>query len=654
MRAIIIPLIIGTVCLGADFVKLERLNLNKARQGWGAPQLGRSVIGRPLRVGGEEFKSGVGTHASGVILVELNGECERFRAKVGVDDETDGKGSVRFKLVADGRRVFQTDVVCGGDKPVTVDVDLQGVERLALVVSDAGDGMAYDHADWCEAEFITGPGLIEVRDLPREEREILTPSPPGEPRINGPRLYGVRPGSPLLFKIPATGERPMEFAVRGLPEDLVVDTDTGIITGCIESDEHKTYKVELIAENRLGRDSREFSIVVGDRIALTPPMGWNSWYVHEHRVTDEVMRAAADAMVNSGLADHGFQYVSIDDCWMNAEAHSDPSRVGPLRDENGDILPNSNFPDMKAMTEYIHSKGLKAGIYTSPGSRTCAGFCGSYGHEAQDAKRFADWGFDLLKYDWCSYTRIAKDNSREELKKPYALMGRILRKQDRDILLNICQYGMGKVWEWGAEVGGNSWRTTGDLGWSFEDIPQAMFRIGFGQNGLEKWAGPGHWNDPDYLLLGYISNWRGGTAMTPLSPNEQYTHVTLWCLLSAPLFLSGDITRLDPFTLGLLTNDEVLAVNQDPLGRQARRVSKDGDLEVWAKEMEDGSRAVGLFNRGPVAEYVTVHWPDIGINGVRRVRDLWRCEDIGEFEGKFEAVLPRHGTKLIRVFDEKK
>ena len=235
---------------------------------------------------------------------------------------------------------------------------------------------------------------------------------------------------------------------------------------------------------------------------------------------------------------------------------------------------------------------------------TCGGYVGCYQHEAQDARQFAKWGFDFLKYDWCSYGQVAGGDKLPQLKKPYELMCAELKKLDRDIVLNLCQYGMGDVWEWGAASGGNSWRTAGDLGGSFEGIPAALFRDVFGlygRNELQKFNGPGGWNDPDYLLLGYLSNWKGGTAPTPLSPNEQYSHVSLWCLLAAPLIFSGDITRLDEFTLSLLCNDEVIEVDQDPLGKAALRVAKDGDLEVWAKDMEDGSKAVGLFNRGEFA-----------------------------------------------------
>jgi len=382
-------------------------------------------------------------------------------------------------------------------------------------------------------------------------------------------------------------------------------------------------------------------------------MGWNSWYVWENHVTDAIMRAAADAMVSSGLADHGYMYVNIDDCWSVKPGSADPTLQGEPRDQSGKINSNPRFPDMRALTDHIHAKGLKAGIYTSPGPLTCADHVAAWQHEEADIERFVEWGFDFLKYDWCSYDRIAKDRSREELEKPYLLISQILRRQPRDIVLNLCQYGMGSVWEWGKEAGGNSWRTAGDLGGSFEKIGLALFRDGFdlyAEKGLHRFGGPGGWNDPDYILIGYLSNWKGQTVPTPLTPNEQYSHISLWSLLAAPLIFSGDVTRLDPFTLSLLTNDEVIEVDQDPLGQPGRRMTKKGDLEVWARPLEDGSLAVGLFNRGEGLKAVTATWEDLGITGPHEARDIWRQRDVGIFDGQFDALVARHGVVLVRLW----
>ena len=479
---------------------------------------------------------------------------------------------------------------------------------------------------------------------------IFTPKSGPSPKINGAKVFGVRPGSPFFFTIPASGEKPMKFEVINLPSGLICDEKTGQIHGTIEKPGE--YLTTLRASNGIGKAERSFRIVCGGKLALTPYMGWNSWYVWENHVTDKIIRNAADAMVSSGMIDHGYTYVNIDDCWSVKPSSKDSTLLGEPRDKNGMINSNKRFPDMKSLTDYIHSKGLKAGIYTSPGPFTCAGHVGAYKYEEKDVSRYVEWGFDFLKYDWCSYGNISRKDTLPDLQKPYKLISAILKKQKRDIILNLCQYGMCDVWRWGKEVGGNSWRTADDLGGSFEGIGTALFRDGFDvyiRDSLQLYAGPGAWNDPDYLLLGYLSNWKGETVPTPLTPDEQYTQVSLWCLVAAPLIFSGDITRLDDFTLNLLTNDEIIEVDQDPLGKPGYRVVKQGDSEVWMKPMEDGSIAVGLFNRGATESKVTATWSDLHISGKQSIRDSWRQKDLGIFDHKFSAEVQRHGVVMIRV-----
>jgi alpha-galactosidase len=286
---------------------------------------------------------------------------------------------------------------------------------------------------------------------------------------------------------------------------------------------------------------------------------------------------------------------------------------------------------------------LKIGLYSSPGRQTCAGYAACYGHEEQDARTFAAWGFDYLKYDWCSYDKIAKDHTLPELKKPYVVMRRALDGAPRDIVYSLCQYGMGDVWKWGEEVGGNCWRTTGDI----TDSWQSVEEIGFSQAGHEIFAGPGHWNDPDMLVVGKVG-WGPELHPTSLSADEQYTHISLWSLLASPLLIGCDMTQLDPFTLNLLTNDEVLDINQDPLGKQARRVASQGECEIWSKKLEDGSCAVGLFNRGDDAARVTAAWSELGLPGFQLVRDVWRQQDLGQFPEAYQADVPSHGVVLVR------
>ncbi len=642
MGVLLAGMVFSAQAVATETVLLGSLDVSKVKQGWGEPQADKSVDGNQLSIGEKKFEHGLGTHAASSLLINLKGGAERFTAYVGVDDEVgDSLGSVEFRVLADDRELWKSEVMKAGQAPEKVDVNLKRFKTLLLLVHDAGDGINYDHADWADAkiEYIGQPP--EAVDQPVDNPLILTPKTPATPRINGAEIFGVRPGSPFMYAVAATGQRPMTFAADGLPEGLKLDPQTGRITGVLQK--RGEYLVILHAENALGRAQRKFKIVCGDAIALTPPMGWNSWNCFANAVDDAKVRSAADAMVKSGLIDHGWTYINIDDCWEIKPGSNDPMLQGKPRDENGMINPNKKFPDMKALCDYIHGKGLKAGIYSSPGPLTCAGFTGSYKYEEKDAERYAQWGFDYLKYDWCSYDQVSGGRSLPALKKPYQVMHGALDKVHRDIDFSLCQYGWGKVWEWGAEVGGNSWRTTGDI----VDSWSSMSNIGFSQAGHEQYAGPGHWNDPDMLVVGLVG-W-GNLHPTGLTPNEQYTHISLWCLLCSPLLIGCDMAQLDEFTLNLLTNDEVLEVSQDPLGKQARRVTQADNLEVWAKAMEDGSMAVGLFNRGDAEKEVAVKWSDLGFSGKQIVRDLWRQKDLGEFDNRFSASVARHGVVLIRV-----
>ena len=481
---------------------------------------------------------------------------------------------------------------------------------------------------------------------------ILTPKPAPRPKINGPEVYGARPGHPFLYRIPCTGERPIRFSAAGLPKELQLDAATGIISGASPT-KRGEYRVTLSAANARGKASKPFRIVVGDTLALTPPMGWNDWYTHYDRITDRLMRQAADAMLASGMADFGYQYVNIDDCWMVKPGSPVAELGGDPRAPDGSIRPNGRFPDMKALAASIHAKGLKAGLYTSPGPLTCARFEGSYQHEEPDAHTFAEWGFDFLKYDLCSYRGIDNRNTVEADRKPYELMGSILGKLNRDIVFNLCQYGRGDVWKWGGEVGGNCWRTTGDLGLEKSTRLPGFYSVGFKNAAAWEYAAPGKWNDPDYILIGTVGNAHEINAppvKTALTAEEQYSYMSMWALMASPLFYSGDMGTLDDFTLNVLCNAEVIDVDQDALGKQARIVRRTEDEFILAKPMADGSLAVGLFNLADAAREVSVTWQDLGIQGRRRVRDVWRQEDTPTVAGEYKAVLPRHGVALLRLF----
>ncbi len=483
--------------------------------------------------------------------------------------------------------------------------------------------------------------------------EILTPKPPAEPRINGPKIFGVRPGSPFLFTVPATGQRPVSFAAKGLPAGLKLDAATGRITGTLK--ERGTHEVVLSAKNSRGTTERPFRINVGDTIALTPPMGWNSWNCWGGQIDQKKTLAAAKAIVRHGLDQHGWTYVNIDDAWQG-------KRGGP----HHAIQPDpKRFPDMKGLCDEIHGMGLKVGIYSTPWVTTYARriggssenengewthpgngpktvnkkilpwAIGKYSFAKNDAKQWAEWGIDYLKYDW---NPIEVPETAE--------MDRALRESGRDVVLSLSNSTPFKsIGELGKIA--NCWRTTGDI----KDTWESMWKKGFTQDKWAPFQQPGHYNDPDMLVVGHVG-W-GKPHPTNLTPDEQYTHISIWCLLSAPLLLGCDLEKLDDFTLGLLTNDEVIAVNQDLLCKQAVKVAGSGKRMVFAKPLEDGSRAVGLFNLGDQEETVEVKWSDLGIHGTQTVRDLWRQKDLGKFADGYSAPVASHGVVLVRVMPSK-
>jgi alpha-galactosidase len=501
------------------------------------------------------------------------------------------------------------------------------------------------------AVLIVLSAVAHSNAIGQQAPEIRTPKPPDAPRIHGPKIYGVRPNHPFLYRIPSTGIRPIRFSATHLPASLQLDPRTGIITGEApgQSGDHT---VELQAESPYGKDRRLFKIVVGATIGLTPQMGWNDWYTFYDHVTAEDIRKAADAMIASGMADFGYQYVDIDDAWARKPGSADPALSGPARDPQDNILPSARFPNMPDLVSHIHSLGLKAGIYSSPGPFTCAHFEGSYEHEAADARRFAQWGFDLLKYDWCSYGQIAKDKTLASSQAPYRKMGAIIAGLDRDVVLNMCQYGMGDVWQWGRQVGGNSWRTTGDLGLAKGTSLPGFYSIGFANAEHNQYAGPGGWNDPDYILIGTVGDARhqdSGARHTQLTPEEQYSYMSMWSLMASPLFYSGDMTKLDPFTRNVLSNAEVIDIDQDPLGKQAGIVRKTSAEFILAKPLEDGSLAVGLFNLTTAPRAIRVNWGDLGISGQRKIRDVWRQHDRGSFAAAYSTTVPAHGVDLVRL-----
>lgn len=481
--------------------------------------------------------------------------------------------------------------------------------------------------------------------------KILTPPPPATPRINGPSVFGVRPESPFQYLIPASGDRPMSYGVDGLPDGLSIDANTGIIRGALR--EPGEYVVTLRAKNAAGVAEKTFRIRAGDSIALTPPMGWNSWNCWGASVSAEKVVRSAKALVDSGLAQHGWTYINIDDGWQGA-------RTG----ENLALQGNEKFPDMKAMCDQVHGLGLKVGIYSTPWISSYANFAGGSSddpkgawsregeHEKSkrfgktafttaDAKQWGAWGIDYLKYDW------------HPIDVPHVEeMSKALRASGRDIVFSLSNSApFEHAADWARLA--NCWRTTGDI-WDYWDKTDHDWRfgvseIGFTQDRWAPFAGPGHWNDPDMLVIGQVG-WGPSLHATHLSPDQQYAHISLWCLLSAPLLIGCDLEQLDEFTRNLLTNDEVLALQYDALGQQAVRVATIGGVDVYLKPLEDGSRALGFFNRGKTTEtFVFNKLNRFGLNGTLKVRDLWRQQDLPDSKGALNLEVPAEGVVLLKL-----
>jgi len=463
---------------------------------------------------------------------------------------------------------------------------------------------------------------------------LLTPAPGPKPRINGADIAGLRSGSDFSYTIAATGSRPLIYRATGLPLGLHLDPQTGLITGkCTRPGNYRTI---IEVTNSAGRASRELLLVVGNKIGLTPAMGWNSWNAFGLSINSEKVKQAVDAMVASGLRDHGYTYVNIDDGWEDS-----------TRDAAGNIRSNSKFPNMNELTAYIHSKGFKAGIYSSPGPYTCGHFLGSWQHERQDAKTWAEWKFDYIKYDWCSYGGIdtTRKKTVENFMRPYITMQQALAATGRDIYYSLCQYGMGNVWRWGARIDANSWRTTGDI----NDTWGSLSSIGFNQDTIASFAKPGGgWNDPDMLVVGNVG-WGPTLHPSRLTPDEQYTHISLWSLLSAPLLIGCDVTAIDSFTLNLLTNDEVIAIDQDRLGNEARRKANNAGYQVWVKTLVGGHKAVGIFNMLAATKQLTIEWATLKIARGRKIRDVWRQAAVGTTEARYSVTIPPHGVTLLRI-----
>lgn len=676
---------LSAACLADAVVYVDGFDLSAMSAGRGKKPVPRlSVEGHALRLGEGRYERGFGTCPESAVAFDVDGRALAFDAVVGIDrDAKDMNTSGRhagaiFRVWADGRIVHDTGTIRENDNPRVVHVDLKGAREVVLETASYAPwcGFECSNADWADAKFtVADDAAIKPVSAARfAQLGILTPPESPAPQFNGAEVWGVRPGRPVIFRVPVSGVRPMAFSATGLPDGVTLDAK-GVLRGTAPA-KAGDYRIAVTARNAAGTASRVIVLRVGETICLTPPMGWNSWNIWGWSLTAEHVKRAARALDASGLGDYGYAYVNLDDWWQRN--NSDCSRAreradvkGPARDANGKILPNGGFPDMKEVADYIHSFGFKAGLYSSPGPLTCGACEGSYGHERQDAESYAEWGFDYLKYDWCSYGDIFKKETgwdtwewmgggrvgrnpknkplppREAFERPYRLMNEHLRAQNRDIVYAYCQYGCGDTQLWGRDAGANVWRSWQDLKdtWTWMRIaiegyvPNAEFY---------KYTGPGFWADPDMMIVGQQRSF-GTTHPTFLTSNEQYTHVSLWALLAAPLLIGTDLERLDPFTKSILANREIIAVNQDVLGRPARRVRREDAAEIWMRPLANGDIAVGLMNCYPLSRRIALDLSSVGCTGSCQVRDVWRQKDLGTFTGSYTAVVPGHATCVLRL-----
>jgi len=642
-------------------VWMDELNVNFHSEALRSVSLKKNYSGDSMKIADIYYERGVGTQSINILSFFLDGHAKKFSAMVGADNKGNKKIPVKFYVIADRKILFESGEMKVGDSPKKVEADLTGIKRLGLLIVDdiGGPYNKTTYANWANAQFLMIGDYIPQPNPNDDEKYILTPAPPKIPIINSAKIFGATPGNPFLYTVAATGEMPLQFESKNLPKGLILDHQTGIISGTVK--QKGIYSVTLIAKNKFGKSTKELKIKIGDTIALTPPMGWNNTNSWGGNIDRNKVMATVKAFVDKGLVNYGWSYINIDDNWEGM-------RGGKFNA----FQPNEKYPHFQEMIDSIHSLGLKFGLYSTPWIATYGGFpggssdhakgnepldsllnnkrlfhrFGKYQFETNDAMQMAAWGVDYLKYDW----HLDVPNTQR--------MHDALQKCGRDIvysLSNTATFENAKDW---ARLS-NLYRTGPDI----RDNWASLFIGAFSLDRWAEFAGPGHWNDPDMMIIGNVSTGNKLHA-TRLTPDEQYSHISLYALLPAPLLIGCPVEQMDAFTLSLVENNEVIDINQDPLGKAGRLILNDSDVQVWMKPLEDGSFAVGLFNidgygKTPQSYF---RWGDetsgaytfdlikAGLNGKWKIRDVWRQKNIGEFTNSFSTNIRHHGVMLLRLF----
>ncbi len=666
-------------------VWLSSLDLSKATQGYEQPQADKSVNGHALTLKGQVFAHGFGTHSPGLLALDLAGGAQRFQSTVGVDDEVGaGKGQVEFQIWGDRKLIWKSRLLHSGDAPQLADVSLVGVKRLILRVTTGGTTYEFDHADWADARIKGAGGQPQTVAFTTDALApviALTPAP-SAPQIHPPAILGLRPGNPLLWTVPVTGARPLSFSARGLPPGLKMNAATGTITGSLAR--AGEYAFNATARNRFGRDARTLRIIAGPAVALTPPMGWNSYDAYGSNVNEAQVLANA-RYVAEKMQPYGWDTIVVDYRWYDPNSATSPDNGTPGEklemDPDGRLLPPANrFPSaaegkgFKGLADKIHAMGLRFGVhimrgiprnavaqnlpidgstYTASDAANTADTCpwcpdmfgvkGSTpaGQAYYDSifRLYASWNLDFVKMD---------DTSAPYHTDEINAAHRAIEKCGRSIIYSLSPGETPVEQARHVQTHANMWRVSGDFWDSWQPLNNE-FALG---TRWHDYVAPGHWPDGDMLPLGHISLGGrpvGADRQTNFTRAEQMTLLSLWSLLPSPLMVGANLPDNDPSTLALLTNPEVLALNQDALGAPGAPVSQQDEQDVWSKKLADGSLAVGLFNRGDFDAALTADWAKLGISGRYAVRDLWIRQEKGFFVGKYLVDVPRHGAVLLKL-----